>query len=131
MDAEPIEVRRARWIKSRNFVPSRHLWIGCLFNTTKSKIHEAFSRFGEIDDVNFLKDRRCAFVDFKRQIDCVEAFKEMQNKRIGDQIIELGFGRARPERGAVDLTPSMVGALTPNSAASTVAVQMAEVLVGG
>ena len=94
-DAESMEARRARWVKSRNFVPSRHLWIGCLFNTTKLKLHEAFARFGKIEDISFLRDRRCAFVDFFDKQDAITAFKAMQNQRIGDQLIELGFGKER------------------------------------
>ena len=42
-------------LKLRNFVPSRHLWIGCLTNTTKAKIFDIFSSFGEVEDVSFLK----------------------------------------------------------------------------
>ncbi len=44
-------------MKLRNFVPSRHLWIGCLSNTTKAKITDIFAVFGDIEDVSFLKVR--------------------------------------------------------------------------
>ena len=78
----------------RNLQPSRHLWVGCLYNTSKKDIETRFTRFGRIDNINYLKERHCAFVDFVNRDSAMAAFKAMQNARIGDQVIELGFGRA-------------------------------------
>jgi hypothetical protein len=36
------------------------------------------------------QDKCCAFVDFRRQEDCVAAFKGMQGVRVGDYVVELG-----------------------------------------
>ena len=41
--------------KSRNLNPSRHLWVGCLVNVSRSKLLDIFAEFGEIEDIHFLK----------------------------------------------------------------------------
>jgi hypothetical protein len=50
-----------RLVRSRNLNPSRHLWVGYLYNTTKTKIYDAFSGFGEVENVHFLKVSRLCF----------------------------------------------------------------------
>lgn len=39
------------------------------------------------------QDRHCAFVDFKFEPDCINAFTAMQGRRLGDEVIELGYGK--------------------------------------
>ncbi len=40
-----------------------------------------------------VQDRHCAFVDFKFEPDCINAFTAMQGRRLGDEVIELGYGK--------------------------------------
>lgn len=62
----------------RNLQPSRHLWVGCLYNTSKKDIEVRFAKFGRIDNINYLKERHCAFVDFFSKDAAMAAFKAMQ-----------------------------------------------------
>ena len=114
-DAASIDAKRNRWLRTRNLTPSRHLWIGCLYNSSKVEVLERFRAFGPIDDVNYLKDRHCAFVDFATIDDCVVAFRAMQGARVGDQVVELGFGRNRSDTS---------GGMAPPVSASAVAKPM-------
>jgi hypothetical protein len=54
--------------KSRNLLPSRHLWIGGLVNATRADVLDVFGVFGPIEHFKFIKGRRCAFVDFVNQV---------------------------------------------------------------
>jgi len=98
--------KKKRWHgRPRNYAPSRHLWIGCLYGSSRKHVLQVFSKFGAIEDVNFLKDRHCAFVDFVDIRSAACAFEQMQGTKLGEQRVELGFGRSRPgesARGHVD-----------------------------
>jgi len=94
LELEKLKARRTnRWPQKRNFVPSRHLWIGCLSHTNTSELKKIFTQFGKIDKISFLRDRHCAFIDFIRLEDSLMAFRAMQDVRVGDQVVELGFGQ--------------------------------------
>ena len=63
------------------------------FDTNTSELKKIFTQFGKIDKISFLKDRHCAFIDFGRLEDSLMAFRAMQGVRVGDQVVELGFGQ--------------------------------------
>jgi hypothetical protein len=73
---------------------TRALWIGNLDpNLTQDEVWQAFAPFGQIESVRILPDRECAFVNYVKANDALEAYKQMQGGHLGDCIMEIGFGR--------------------------------------
>lgn len=79
--------------------PSKHVWIGGFGSSvTKEKLEEELSKFGQIEDFKFIRDRNTALVDFARLEDASAAVKNVNGLQIGDDRIRVDFLRSHPAK---------------------------------
>ncbi|KAJ3327209.1 hypothetical protein HDU76_012209 [Blyttiomyces sp. JEL0837] len=75
--------------------PTRSLWIGNIDLTlSPADLLSIFSAFGPIESLRILPEKECAFVNFMQVEDAIRAREEMQNTRIGNTVVRLGYGKA-------------------------------------
>ncbi|XP_024388640.1 flowering time control protein FPA isoform X2 [Physcomitrium patens] len=78
---------------------SRHLWVGGISpNVTKEQIEGEFRNYGVLEDFKLLRERNCAFVDYIRIEDAVNAVEALNRKRIGDEELRVDYGRSQPSK---------------------------------
>lgn len=59
--------------------PSNSLWIGGIGpNVTEDDLRAPFARFGRVERVKLLPEKKCAFLEFERQEEAERALREMQ-----------------------------------------------------
>ncbi|KAH9623295.1 hypothetical protein KSS87_006098 [Heliosperma pusillum] len=98
LNGNPVRIEFAKPAK-----PSKHVWVGGFSSAiTKEKLEEELSKFGEIEDFKFIRDRNTALVDFVRVEDASAAVKNLNGLQIeGDNIreqtdfIEMGSAQYR------------------------------------
>ncbi|KAJ1985412.1 hypothetical protein H4R34_000066 [Dimargaris verticillata] len=74
--------------------PTRSLWVGNVDpGLTTADLMTYFSPFGQIESLRLLPDKECAFINFARVEDAVKARDEMQNGKIGNCVVRVGFGK--------------------------------------
>lgn len=74
--------------------PSRSLWIGNIDSScTSEELSTIFGKFGDIESIRMLPEKECAFVNFIRLEDALDAKDKMQGGRIGNCIVRIGFGK--------------------------------------
>ena len=79
--------------------PSKHVWVGGFGSSvTKEKLEEELSKFGNIEDFKFIRDRNIALVDFVRLEDACAAVKSLNGLQIGGYRIRVDFLRSHPGR---------------------------------
>ncbi|KAJ1971921.1 hypothetical protein H4R35_004975 [Dimargaris xerosporica] len=79
---------------SDNVTPTRSLWVGNVDpGLTTADLMVYFSPFGQIESLRLLPDKECAFINFARVEDAVKARDEMQNGKIGNCVVRVGFGK--------------------------------------
>ena len=82
------------------------LWVGSLHpSTTQADLQREFERFGQIQSINVLPNKQCAFVKFAYPHNAQTAFSAMQRHLIHNQPIKLGWGK-----GEEQLPPSLAAA---------------------
>jgi RNA recognition motif-containing protein len=71
---------------------SRHLWVGNVAEAvTEGDLYAALGRFGAIESVRLLAKHRCAFVNFVREEDAMQACNIMNGSEVGGQKIVVNF----------------------------------------
>jgi protein JSN1 len=99
--------------------PSRSLWIGNVdANLTADDLAIIFLRFGTIESIRMLPEKECAFVNFTKLEEAIQARDNMQGGRIGNCIVRIGFGKSEvmQESPAVQPTKSLwVGNIPPST----------------
>ncbi|KAJ3305966.1 hypothetical protein HDV03_000808 [Kappamyces sp. JEL0829] len=74
--------------------PSRSIWIGNLdTNLGSDDLGSIFVRFGAIESVRVLPEKECAFVNYVRLEDALDAKEQMQGARLGNCVVRIGFGK--------------------------------------
>ncbi|KAJ8445262.1 hypothetical protein Cgig2_024468 [Carnegiea gigantea] len=102
----PIKIEFAKPAK-----PSKHVWVGGFGSSvTKEKLEEELSKFGNIEDFKFIRDRNIALVDFVRLEDASAAVKSLNGLQIGGYRIRVDFLRSHPGRKEQSDFPEMRGA---------------------
>ncbi|KAJ3222665.1 hypothetical protein HK099_002028, partial [Clydaea vesicula] len=100
-------------------IPSRSLWVGNIDSTlSPSDLVNIFSHFGPIDSLRILQDKECAFVNYVNIEDAIKARDGMQNGRVGNCIVKVGFGKINSgsENQGTHATKSLwVGNISPNT----------------
>ncbi|KAI0128373.1 hypothetical protein BJ170DRAFT_324954 [Xylariales sp. AK1849] len=119
---------------------SRNVYIGNLDDTwTEERLRQDFSEFGEIELVNTLREKSCAFVNFTNIANAIKAIEAIRSKdeykkfkvnfgkdRCGNQPRQLQQSQAQSPRDVVPSPPpqgsqngnSPTGAASPQSAGS-------------
>jgi RNA recognition motif-containing protein len=78
---------------------SRHLWVGGISsNVSKEQIEGEFRKYGVLEDFKLLRERNCAFVDYVKIEDAVNAVEALNRTRIGDEELRVDYGRSQPDR---------------------------------
>ncbi len=75
-------------------IPSRHLWVGHLKDTSKEHILNVFRNFGNVENVNFVSGNNYAFVDYHTVEEAVRAYFAMNKKRLGARIVKIMFSHS-------------------------------------
>ena len=81
---------------------------GISFNTTESKLNDAFATFGAIEDLVIIKDRDTGrskgfgFITFATQQSAEEAIKEMDQKVLDDRTITVKAAQDKKRDGGGD-----------------------------
>ena len=78
---------------------SRHLWVGGISpNVSKEQIEGEFRKYGILEDFKLLRERNCAFVDYVKIEDAVNAVEALNRTRIGDEELRVDYGRSQPSK---------------------------------
>ncbi|KAJ1652214.1 hypothetical protein IWQ61_007396 [Dispira simplex] len=84
----------AHGASSDGTVPTRSLWVGNADpSLTMADFMGIFSPFGAIESLRLLPDKECAFINFARVEDAIKARETMQNTKIGNCMVRVGFGK--------------------------------------
>lgn len=82
------------------------IYIGNMsFDTTEDELRQAFEGFGEVSDVNIIKDRDTgrpkgfAFVEMPNQDEGQAAISDMNGKEFGGRTLNVDEARPRKEGG--------------------------------
>jgi len=76
-----------------------------LFSATEDDLREAFGQYGEVADVNIIKDRDTgrprgfAFVEMPDAAEAAAAIKELNLQQIGGRAVTVNEARPKPKRG--------------------------------
>lgn len=119
---------------------SRNVYVGNLDDTwTEERLRQDFSEFGEIELVNTLREKSCAFVNFTNIANAIKAIEAVRSKdeykkfkvnfgkdRCGNQPRQMQQNQAQSPRDGVSSPPptgsqnghSPTGATSPQSASS-------------
>ncbi|AOW02922.1 uncharacterized protein YALI1_C21755g [Yarrowia lipolytica] len=74
---------------------SRNVYIGDIDdNWPESKLRADFSEFGDIEQINFLKEKSCAFVNFTNLANAIKAIEGIKQKSEYQQF-KINFGKDR------------------------------------
>eukprot|EP01101_Sappina_pedata_P008431 TRINITY_DN4662_c0_g1_i1.p1 TRINITY_DN4662_c0_g1~~TRINITY_DN4662_c0_g1_i1.p1 ORF type:complete len:567 (+),score=122.21 TRINITY_DN4662_c0_g1_i1:117-1703(+) len=95
------------------------LWVGNLSEDVDSlALENVFGRYGPVDSVRLISNKRCAFVNFQEQAHAQAALHGLQGTQLGQMNIKINFVRAKP---LDQQHPSIVSsaAYTPGSGSST------------
>ncbi|KAJ3367449.1 hypothetical protein HDU91_001415 [Kappamyces sp. JEL0680] len=99
--------------------PSRSIWIGNLdTNLGSDDLGSIFVRFGAIESVRVLPEKECAFVNYVRLEDALDAKEQMQGARLGNCVVRIGFGKTDAIQDTQTMQPTKslwVGNLAPNT----------------
>ncbi|KAJ1722075.1 hypothetical protein LPJ53_003482 [Coemansia erecta] len=76
-------------------VPTRSLWVGNVDPALSSQdLVALFGKYGRVESLRLLPDKECAFVNFMRTEDAVQARRDMRaGARIGNATVRVGFGK--------------------------------------
>ena len=75
-----------------------------LFSATEDDLREAFGQYGEVADVNIIKDRDTgrprgfAFVEMPDAAEAAAAIKELNLQQIGGRAVTVNEARPKPKR---------------------------------
>ena len=86
--------------ESPNFTePARALWIGNLAESVDQKtLCEKFETYGEVESVRILRQKACAFVNFKAKDDAVKALNGLQGTKLGEFAIKINYAKDPADR---------------------------------
>ena len=85
--------------------PCRNLWISNICSSvTKEQLEAEFKRFGVVEDLRFLRDRSCAFVDFTKTDDAICALESLNRKKLGKEELHIEYGRSTQQSKKVNPT---------------------------
>ncbi|KAJ1927990.1 hypothetical protein IWQ60_002453 [Tieghemiomyces parasiticus] len=74
--------------------PTRSLWVGNVDPAlSTADLMTVFTPFGPVESLRLLPDKECAFINFNRVEDAIRARDEMQNGKIGNCVVRVGFGK--------------------------------------
>jgi protein JSN1 len=73
---------------------------------TKEDIFNLFSQFGEIESIRILPEKECAFVNYVKLEDALNAREKMQGCRIGNCVARIGFGKTEAIHDSHGLAPT-------------------------
>lgn len=80
----------------------KKLFIGGLpWKTTEKELREAFSKFGEVEDVKVIRDRRTGkskgfgFITFETNESAMKAKEGMNNATFGERTIKVDWAKER------------------------------------
>ncbi|KAJ0258445.1 Flowering time control protein FPA [Hirschfeldia incana] len=78
--------------------PCKSLWVGGISSSVSmDDLEEEFSKFGKIEDLRFLKERKTAFIDYY-DIDAAIQARNMNGKRMGGSHLRVDFLRSQAPR---------------------------------
>lgn len=78
--------------------PCKSLWVGGISSSvSKDHLEEEFSKFGKIEDLRFLRERKTAFIDYY-DIDAALQARNMNGKRMGGSYLRVDFLRSQAPR---------------------------------
>jgi len=83
----------------------RKLFVGGLpWKTTEKELREAFSKFGEVEEVKVIRDRRTGkskgfgFVTFESAESAMKAKDGMNNTTLGDRTIKVDWAKEKESK---------------------------------
>jgi len=83
-----------------------NIYIGNLsYNTTEDDLREAFSQFGEVDNVSIISDKFSGrskgfgFVEMPNDQDAEQAIEALNNQDLGGRNIKVNQARPQQDRG--------------------------------
>ncbi|CAN7007505.1 unnamed protein product [Brassica oleracea var. botrytis] len=78
--------------------PCKSLWVGGISSSvSKDDLEEEFSKFGKIEDLRFLRERKTAFIDYY-DIDAALQARNMNGTRMGGSYLRVDFLRSQAPR---------------------------------
>ncbi|CAN7103263.1 unnamed protein product [Brassica rapa subsp. narinosa] len=78
--------------------PCKSLWVGGISSSvSKDDLEEEFSKFGKIEDLRFLRERKTAFIDYY-DIDAALQARNMNGQRMGGSYLRVDFLRSQAPR---------------------------------
>lgn len=90
----PLKIEFAKPAK-----PCKSLWVaGISQSISKEELEREFLRFGNIQELRFLRDRNTAYIDYVRLEDANQALKAMNRKEIGGSQIRVDYLRSQSSR---------------------------------
>jgi RNA recognition motif-containing protein len=73
--------------------PSNSLWLGSVpFDITEDELYGPFARFGTIDNIRLLPQKKCAFITFSNVAEAELAMREMQGQLLRGERLKINFG---------------------------------------
>ncbi|KAJ2776982.1 hypothetical protein GGI15_004662 [Coemansia interrupta] len=103
-------------------VPTRSLWVGNVDPALSSQdLVAIFGKYGRVESLRLLPDKECAFVNFMRTEDAVQARRDMRaGARIGNATVRVGFGKGEAHASGDAQAMQPTRALWIGNIASTV-----------
>jgi len=71
----------------------RNLWVGNIGHLTEDDLKNLFGKFGSIENVKILNQKKCAFVDFVNLEDARKAKLELQGATIKGATLRVNYGK--------------------------------------
>ncbi|XP_051116751.1 flowering time control protein FPA [Andrographis paniculata] len=106
----PLKIEFAKPAK-----PCKSLWVaGISPSVSKEELEKEFLRFGNIQELRFLRDRNTAYIDYVRLEDATQALKAMNRKEIGGAHIRVDYLRSHSSRKEFGSDPREVHFLSRN-----------------
>ncbi len=73
--------------------PSNSLWLGSVpFDITEDELYGPFARFGTIDNIRLLPQKKCAFITYMNVAEAELAMREMQGQMLRGERLKINFG---------------------------------------
>ncbi|RHZ53488.1 hypothetical protein Glove_441g108 [Diversispora epigaea] len=88
-------IAASRYIDTE-FYPKK-IFVGELREVTERELHNAFERFGDIENIDWLPEKGIAFIDFDTEENADEARRKMNGALLGSSYIQVNRAK-RPER---------------------------------
>jgi hypothetical protein len=70
------------------------------------QLESLFSRFGKIDSLKIIAKKECAFINYRKLQDAIDAQYSMQSARIGSCVVKIGFGKTENMYDSKSGTPT-------------------------